>query len=485
MTRTAMTSESWLETTLAPERLAAAWDRVRANGGAPGQDGQTVRDFAAAQEAHLFLLRAEVLAGEWHPRPVRVVEIPKPGGGLRRLGIPTVADRVIHQALAQALSPLWEPNFSASSFAYRPGRGAHDAVHHLCRAMRDGCGWAADLDIEKFFDSVDQSLLLQRLRRHGLEKSAVALIERILRAGAEQDGVLQPTPLGIPQGSPLSPLLANIVLDDFDQWCTRQAWAFARYADDVVVLAPDQAAAEAIRDRTSAFLESTLQLRLNAAKSRVVPATSALFLGFGFERQRAGGVTPAISAASRQGFATEVARLGATGTGQDLDPALSRLGDYVRGWTQYFSIAQPAADLAACRELALLQARALVWRHWATPARRETELLRAGLSSPDSHSLAHGGAGADELAASPALRRTLPAAWFAPWGLATPAPDAVPPYARFHSTMKKPRSNPIADLSQSAGPLRRLGWLLPLLQFALSCFQFRIDFRLPRRWDRR
>jgi RNA-directed DNA polymerase len=272
-----------LERVLESANLRAAWQQVKANKGAPGVDDMSIEEFPAWAREHWPGIREALLEGSYRPAPLRQREIPKPGGrGTRRLRIPTVLDRVILQALQQVLTPIFDPSFSEPSFGYRPRRSAHGAVKQVQRFIREGYRVAVDLDVEQFFDRVDFDVLMARLGRRVADKRLLRLIGRFLRAGVMVDGQLHPTRQGIPQGSPLSPLLANVVLDDLDQELARRGLRFARYADDVVILVRSLRAGQRVMASVARFLHRRLKLEVNVEKSQVVPTDQIAFLGFSF-----------------------------------------------------------------------------------------------------------------------------------------------------------------------------------------------------------
>lgn len=272
---------------LARDNLSAAWKQVKANRGAPGMDKLSIEEFPAFAREHWPGIRRALLEGSFEPSPTRQRMIPKPGGrGQRQLQIPKVLDRVILQAIQQVLTPILDPSFSASSFGYRPRRSAHGAVRQVQRFVRDGHRVAVDLDIETFFDRVDFDILMNRLGRRVTDKRLLRLIGRFLRAGVVVDGHLHPTRQGIPQGSPLSPLLANLVLDELDQELERRGHRFARYADDAVILVRSERAGRRVLASIGRFLERHLKLTLHREKSQVVRTDELSFLGFSFRGTR-------------------------------------------------------------------------------------------------------------------------------------------------------------------------------------------------------
>jgi RNA-directed DNA polymerase len=262
--------------------LFAALAKVQANGGAAGVDGMTVEALPDHLRAHWEGIRAKLERGNYEPSPVKRVEIPKPSGGMRALGIPTVQDRMIQQALLQVLSPLFEPTFSEHSYGFRPGRSAHDAVKAAQEQIAAGNGWVVDIDLEKFFDTVNHERLMARVKTVVKDKRVLRLIHAYLKSGVLVNGVCEATEAGTPQGGPLSPLLSNIVLTELDRKLEERGLRFVRYADDCNIYVGSQRAAERVMTSTSAYIEHRLRLRVNREKSAVDRATNRKFLGFSF-----------------------------------------------------------------------------------------------------------------------------------------------------------------------------------------------------------
>jgi RNA-directed DNA polymerase len=258
-----------LERILTRENMRQAWKRVKANKGVAGVDGMSIEEFPEFARKHWAEIRQTVLDGTYKPKPVLRVEIPKATGGTRPLGIPTVMDRVIQQAIAQVLTPIFDPGFSESSYGFRPGRSAHDAVYKVREYIKEGYKIAVDMDLSKFFDTVNHDVLMNRVARQIRDKRVLKLIGKYLRAGVSVNGRYQRTVKGVPQGGPLSPLLANILLDDLDKELERRGHRFVRYADDFIILVKSQSAAERVSESIKRFLQKKLRLKVNENKSRI------------------------------------------------------------------------------------------------------------------------------------------------------------------------------------------------------------------------
>ena len=271
-----------LERILSRENMLKAWKRVKANKGAPGIDGKSIEEFPEFARNHWDNIRESLLAGTYQPLPVRRVEIPKATGGTRPLGIPTVLDRLIQQAIYQVMMPIFDPNFSDHSYGFRPGRSAHNAVYQIREYIREGYRVAVDMDLSKFFDTVNHDVLMHRVARKVRDKRVLRLIGKYLRAGVMVNGRLQATRRGVPQGGPLSPLLANILLEDLDKELERRGHRFVRYADDFIILVKSQRAGERVMASVQLFLERKLKLEVNQDKSQVASTNQTNFPGFSF-----------------------------------------------------------------------------------------------------------------------------------------------------------------------------------------------------------
>ena len=319
-----------LERILARENMLLAWKRVKANHGAPGIDGMTIEAFPEYLREHWKAVRESILSGTYQPLPVRRTEIPKQTGGTRPLGIPIVLDRLIQQAIAQVLGPIFDPDFSESSFGFRPGRSAHNAVRQVREYIRKGYRVAVDMDLSKFFDTVNHDALMLRMARKVRDKRVLRLIGKYLRAGVVVNGRLQRTPKGMPQGGPLSPLLANILLDDFDKELEKHGHRFARYADDFIILVKSRSAGERVMRSVQKYLERKLKLQVNREKSQVRKTDQTQFLGFVFK-----GTKIRWSEDAFREFKRRVKRLTGRSWSVSMDYRLRKLAEYVRGWIHH------------------------------------------------------------------------------------------------------------------------------------------------------
>ncbi len=324
---------------LTRENMVLAWKRVRANAGSAGVDGLTVEQTAEYLKGHWPQVKEQLLAGSYRPQPVRRVQIPKPGGGVRELGIPTVSDRLIQQALLQVLQPLIDPSFSDHSYGFRPNRRAHDAVCRAQAYVQAGYRTVVDVDLEKFFDRVNHDVLMDRLAKRIADQAVLRLIRGYLQAGIMVHGVVQERFEGTPQGGPLSPLLANVLLDEVDRELERRGHRFVRYADDCNVYVRSQRAGE----RVLSWLRkryARLRLRVNEAKSAVASAFGRKFLGYCLWVGPGGEVKRAIAAKAKAAFTQRVRWLTKRNGGRSMDQVVQDLRGYVLGWKAYFRLAQ-------------------------------------------------------------------------------------------------------------------------------------------------
>ena len=362
-----------MERVLAAENLRRAWKRVKANRGAPGIDGMHIEDFAQFARERWPSIRERLVDGNYRPQPVRRVLIPKPGGGERPLGIPTVTDRLIQQAIAQVLTPIFDPGFSASSFGFRPKRSAHGALRQVQADVRAGYRIAVDLDLAKFFDNVRHDILMARVARRVGDKRLLALIGRYLRAGVMVGETLEPSELGTPQGGPLSPLLANILLDDLDRELERRGHRFTRYADDLLILVRSHRAGERVKMSITAYLGRRLKLPVNEQKSRVAPVDECEFLGFTFRKGKL-----RWSASAFEDLKHRVRQLTGRSWGVSMAWRFHKLAQYLRGWMGYFGISQYYRPIPELDEWLRRRVRMCYWKRWRWVRTKVRHLLALG-----------------------------------------------------------------------------------------------------------
>ena len=375
-------TDAWMERVLDPVNMEMAWKRVKRNKGAPGIDGMTVDDFPAFAREHWERIASQLRKGIYHPAPVRRVFIPKPDGTERPLGIPTVLDRVIQQATAQVLTPLWDGEFSENSFGFREGRNAHQAVRLVEGAWKLRRRHAVDCDLKAFFDTVKHDPLLAQLREKIGGGKLLRLIGRYLRAGVElPDGTREATPLGVPQGGPLSPLLANIVLDPLDKELTRRGHVFARYADDFLILVKSAKAAQRVMESVATYVEGKLKLVVNRTKSKCAPLAECEFLGFKISKQ--GKVK--WTGKSMERYKQKVKEITRRNRGASAKDVIDELRRYVTGWTNYFGISQTYREVLELDEWMRRRVRLYYWKQWKRPGPRRRNLLKLGANPNKVH----------------------------------------------------------------------------------------------------
>ncbi|MBE0490581.1 MAG: group II intron reverse transcriptase/maturase [Halomonas sp.] len=416
-------SSSWTKAEPAPlmeavvdkANMARAYRRVVANKGAPGADGMTVHQLADHLKQHWSTLRERLLAGEYHPSPIRAVTIPKPKGGTRQLGIPTVTDRLIQQALLQVLTPRFDPGFSASSYGYRPGRSAQQAVSAMKGHVTAGHRWVVDLDLKAFFDRVNHDLLMARVARRIHDKRVLRLIRRYLEAGMFQDGLATPRRQGTPQGGPLSPLLANILLDDVDKELERRGHRFCRYADDVQVYVRSRRAGERVMASLSDFLESSLRLTVNRDKSAVDRPWHRGYLGYTLTRHKLPKLT--LAKASLQRLMQRVREILKRGRGRNIRRVIEELTPVLRGWANYFRLVDVRHPLEVLDRWIRRRLRCVIWRQWKRPWTRRRKLQALGLDEQRAWKSAGNGRGPWWNAGALHMRHALPNRWFGQQGL--------------------------------------------------------------------
>lgn len=368
-------SNDLFERVLHRDNLSAAWKRVRANKGAAGVDGMTIEDFPAWAHSGNWITVTNALAtGHYEPSPVRRVEIDKPEGGKRQLGIPTVTDRVIQQAIAQVLTPIFDPEFSNNSFGFRPNRNGQQAVKQVKDIIKDGRRIAVDVDLSKFFDRVNHDLLMTLLGRKVKDKRLLRLTSRYLKAGFVDNQFQGETREGVPQGGPLSPLLANIMLDPLDKELEKRGHKFARYADDFTILVKSQRAGERVLKSISRYLQHRLKLAVNTGKSHVVKTSQSQFLGFTF---KSGRIQP--SQKSLLKFKQKIRCLTNRNWGVSMKYQLFKTSQFIRGWINYFGIANCYQLCVDLDHWIRRRVRMAYWRQWRKPRTKVRSLMRLGV----------------------------------------------------------------------------------------------------------
>ncbi|HEX5161881.1 MAG TPA: group II intron reverse transcriptase/maturase [Steroidobacteraceae bacterium] len=404
-----------MECVVERSNLWLAYRRVVQNQGAPGVDGLTVGKFKDWLEVHWSGVKRALLEGHYLPQPVRRVDIPKPAGGVRTLGVPTLVDRLIQQALHQVLQPLFEPTFSDGSYGFRPGRTAHQAVRRAQSYIREGKRWVVDLDLEKFFDRVNHDVLMARVARKVRDARVLKLIRRFLEAGMMREGLVEPRREGTPQGGPLSPLLSNILLTDLDRELERRKLSFCRYADDCNIYVGSHVAGERVMRGIRAFLEEVLHLRVNPAKSAVARPWERKFLGFSFTSHRQSRLRIALESVHR--LSGRVRELLRAGRGRSLSHTIETLNPLLRGWITYFQLTQSKGVLEELDGWLRRRLRCLLWRQWKRSATRVRHLRALGLDAVRARQSAGNSHGPWWNAGAFHLNQALPAAYFTRLGL--------------------------------------------------------------------
>src|SRR6204780_1388450 len=397
------------------ENLKEALRRVKANKGSAGVDGMTVGGITDYLKQHWPAIREQLLKGTYEPRPVRRVEIPKPDGGVRKLGIPTVLDRLIQQGVMQVLQRQWDPTFSESSYGFRPGRSAHQAVAQAQQYIAEGYGWCVDFDLEKFFDRVNHDKLMGQIAKRVEDKRLQKLIRAFLNAGVMENGLVSPRVEGTPQGGPLSPLLSNLVLDELDRELENRGHRFVRYADDCNIYVRSERAGQRVMESISHFITQKLKLKVNEAKSAVARPQERKFLGFSFTAGP--NIRRAIAPKSLERFKQRIREITRRAKGASMKTIMEELAPYMRGWRGYFGFCQTPEVLVALTRWVRLRLRAALWRQWKTPRRRRAALIANGVSEWAARNTAGSGRGPWYLARSIAISTGLSNAYFKSLGL--------------------------------------------------------------------
>jgi RNA-directed DNA polymerase len=397
------------------ENLRRALQRVRRNKGVPGIDGMTVKKLSGYLKKHWPEIREQLLVGTYSPQPVKRVEIPKPNGGIRKLGIPTALDRFIQQAIMQVLQKYWDKTFSEHSYGFRPGRSAHQAISRSQQYVEQGYRWVVDIDLEKFFDRVNHDKLMGKLAKRIPDKCLLKIIRAFLNAGVMENGLVSATTEGTPQGGPLSPLLSNIVLDELDRELERRGHRFVRYADDCNIYVRSERAGSRVMENISRFITRKLKLKVNQSKSKVDRPWRCKFLGFriivGKETKR--GIAPR----SLLRFKRRVRKLTCYRRGVTIEQMIERLNRYLIGWRGYFGYCQTPSVMVRLDSWMRRRLRCVYWRRWKRGKRRFAELRKLGICKDLAAKTAGSVHGPWRISRSPALSFVFPNAHFSSLGL--------------------------------------------------------------------
>ena len=402
-----------MEAVTGSANLNRTYKRVKGNGGSAGVDGMTVEDLLGWIAGHREALIANLLDGSYQPQAVRGVSIPKPGGGERQLGIPTVVDHLVQQAIAQVLEPILDPTFSGSSFGFRPRRSAHDALRQARSYVADGYEIVVDMDLEKFFDRVNHDILMARLARRVGDKRLLRIVRRFLQAEMMADGVCRERYEGTPQGGPLSPLLANLLLDDLDKELERRGHRFCRYADDCNIFVRSQAAGERVMASVAAFLEGKLKLKVNRQKSAVAPVGERQFLGHRLGKEGRLG----IGRKSLDRVKDRLRSITRRNRGVSLGSMIAAVNRFAPGWVAYYRDASCQSVLTGLDQWLRRKLRCVQLKHCKNPATIASFLRRNGVRDRQAGQLASSGKGWWRLSSTEQAKRAMPNVWFEDLGL--------------------------------------------------------------------
>jgi len=405
-----------LEEILDLGNMVKAYKRVRRNKGAAGMDGMTVEELQPYMQEQGKALKQKILSGEYAPQPVRRVEIPKPNGGIRMLGIPTVIDRLVQQAMAQRLSELFDGTFSNSSYGFRPGRSAQEAVEQARRYIDEGFAYVVDLDLAKYFDTVNHDLLMHLVARKVQDKRVLRLIRAYLNAGVMMGGLVSQLEEGVPQGGPLSPLLSNIMLDEFDKELERRGHRFCRYADDCNIFIRTKKAGQRVMDSVVKFLEGRLKLKVNQDKSAVAYATRRKFLGFSFYNAKS-GVRIRVHPKSYARIRAKIKAITGRSNAKSMQTRIKALNQAIHGWVNYFRIADMKSNLVTLDEGMRRRLRMCYWKQWKKNRARYRNLIKLGIPEGKAWEYANTRKSYWRTANSPILTRSLTNDYFKGLGL--------------------------------------------------------------------
>jgi group II intron reverse transcriptase/maturase len=406
---------SLMQEVLRRKNLRKALKKVRKNKGSEGVDGMTVEQLPDYLKKHWPTIKQQLLSGTYAPKPVRVVTIPKPSGGQRLLGIPTVLDRQIQQAISQVLHPIFDPGFSPSSYGFRPGRSAHQALNKAKEYINQGYIWNVGLDLEQFFDRVNHDILMSRVARKVQDKCLLKLIRSYLNSGLMEGGLVSQRMQGVPQGGPLSPLLSNILLDDLDKELERRGHQFCRYADDVNIYVRSRKAGQRVMESTTKFLEKKLKLRVNRDKSAVGQAHERSFLGFTFTNETKPRLVPAKGSIKR--VKDRVREMTKSGRGQNIKRVIMKLNEYLKGWIGYYRLTEVLWPLKALDKWIRRRLRKILWIQWKRPQTRVKKLISYGVEPTAAKRGAYVRCGPWRATATPAMHAAISNKRLSDWGL--------------------------------------------------------------------
>ena len=395
-------AEQLMEEVVERENLIKALKRVQGNKGSPGVDGMTVGELPGYLDGHWTALREQLMEGTYKPQPVKRVEIEKPDGGVRKLGVPTAVDRLIQQAVQQVLQPRWDPTFSDSSYGFRPGRSQQEAVAQAQKYIAEGYGWCVDLDLEKFFDRVNHDKLMGQIAKRVEDKRLLKLIRAMLNAGVMEDGLEKPSEEGTPQGGPLSPLLSNLVLDELDRELKARGHRFVRYADDCNIYVRSERAGQRVMESVKRFIAKKLKLKVNEAKSAVAKPQERKFLGFSFYMSKTGPKRK-IAPKALERFKERIREITLGSRGRSMKQIIDELARYMSGWIAYFGFCEILSVLENLDKWIRRRVRCAFWQQWKTSRKRHAELVKRGVNPETAKNMAGSNQGPWHLSLSKAM----------------------------------------------------------------------------------